>query len=249
MNSGTIIILVIVAVIIVAALGLAIQKQAQRKRSERLQQDFGPEYDRAVRRSDGPRAAEAELLEREKRHKSLELRVLDAGQRRDYEQRWSRVQADFVDDPSRAVRDADHLVVDVMSARGYPVDDFDQRADDLSVDYPAVTERYRKARTIARANERGETDTEDMRNAVTSYRSLIDALLHDDDSRGGDSRGGREHHDRAVGGDRDRAPGSKERGSPGRDTGDGSGSHRSERADGGNRTDPREPHGSRESHG
>jgi hypothetical protein len=189
MNSGTIIIVVIVAVIVVVALGVAIQKQLQKKRSERLQEQFGPEYDRAVKKSDDPRAAEGELLEREKRHKKLELRTLDADQRRDYEQRWTRVQADFVDDPSRAVRDADHLVVDVMSARGYPVDDFDQRADDLSVDYPVVTENYRKARTVARANERGEAGTEDQRNAVTSYRSLVDALLHDDARDGTDGSG------------------------------------------------------------
>ena len=197
MNSGTIIIVVIVAVIVVVALGVAIQKQLQKKRSERLQEQFGPEYDRAVKKSDDPRAAEGELLEREKRHKKLELRTLDTGQRRDYEQRWSRVQADFVDDPGRAVRDADHLVVDVMSARGYPVDDFDQRADDLSVDYPVVTENYRKARTVARANDGGQASTEDLRNAVTSYRSLVDALLHDDDARDGANGSGTHRADGA----------------------------------------------------
>ncbi|MDT7645844.1 MAG: hypothetical protein QOC75_2844, partial [Pseudonocardiales bacterium] len=111
----------------------------------------------------------------------------DAGQQRQFEQRWSDVQRDFVDGPAQAVRHADRLVVDVMSARGYPVDDFDQRADDLSVKYPKVTQHYREARRIARANERGEVSTEELRTAVTSYRSLVDALLHDSDGPKSDS--------------------------------------------------------------
>jgi len=81
------------------------------------------------------------------------------------------------------VRNADLLVVEVMSARGYPVDDFDQRADDLSVSHPEVTQRYREARRIAQANADGTVDTEDLRQAVTSYRSLVLALLADDGDR------------------------------------------------------------------
>jgi hypothetical protein len=88
-----------------------------------------------------------------------------------------------VDDPSDAVRNADRLVVEVMAARGYPVEDFDQRADDLSVSHPEVTQRYREARGIAQANEDGNADTEDLRQAVTSYRSLVLALLGDDGDR------------------------------------------------------------------
>ena len=93
----------------------------------------------------------------------MELRTLDAAEREDFERRWTNVQGKFVDDPSSAVRNADQLVVDVMSARGYPVEDFDQRADDLSVDHAEVTQRYREARRIAHANEEGNADTEDLR--------------------------------------------------------------------------------------
>ena len=88
-----------------------------------------------------------------------------------------------MDDPNTAVRNADQLVVEVMSARGYPVDDFDQRADDLSVSHPEVTQRYREARRIAQANNDGTVDTEDLRQAVTSYRSLVLALLAEDADR------------------------------------------------------------------
>jgi hypothetical protein len=187
MNSVTTVIVIIVAVIVILAIGAAIYRLTQKRRSDRLHERFGPEYDRAVERADDRRGAESELLEREKRHKELELRTLDAGQQRQFEQRWSDVQRDFVDGPGKAVHHADRLVVDVMSARGYPVDDFDQRADDLSVKYPKVTQHYREARRIARANERGEVSTEELRTAVTSYRSLVDALLHDSDGPKSDS--------------------------------------------------------------
>jgi hypothetical protein len=196
MNSATLTIVIVIAVIVILAIGAAVYRLGQKRRSERLHERFGPEYDRAVENSDGRRGAESQLRAREKRHQELELRTLDAGQQRQFEERWSDVQRDFVDGPGRAVHHADRLVVDVMSARGYPVDDFDQRADDLSVQYPKVTQRYREARQIARANERGEAGTEELRNAVTSYRSLVDALLHDDDDR---SRSGR---DPAGAGDR-----------------------------------------------
>jgi hypothetical protein len=194
MNTGTLTIVIVIAVIIIAAIGVAIFRQTQKQRSERLREQFGPEYDRAVEQKDDRRSAESELRAREKRQRELELRTLDQGQRRHFEQRWSDVQRDFVDGPGQAVRQADILVVDVMTARGYPVDDFDQRADDLSVRYPVVTARYREARQISRANERGEASTEDLRGAVTSYRSLVEALLQDDDRteqrRGNEPAGG-----------------------------------------------------------
>ncbi|WP_064743098.1 hypothetical protein [Pseudonocardia spinosispora] len=173
--------MIVIVVIILAVFGLVIYQQARKRRSEQLQNRFGPEYERKVEDTGDPKQAEAQLLARKKRHDELELKELDEGQRRQYEQRWSDVQREFVDDPSGAVRKADGLVVDVMSARGYPVDDFDRRAEDLSVKYPVVTQNYREARQIARANRNGEASTEDLRNAVTHYRSLVDALVRDTD--------------------------------------------------------------------
>ena len=142
-----------------------------------------------VDQAENQRDAESELRDRAKRHEKLELRSLDSSERDDFERRWSDVQGQFVDDPSNAVRNADLLVVDVMSARGYPVEDFDQRADDLSVRHPEVTQQYREARRIAQANEDGNVDTEDLRQAVTSYRSLVMALLADDGDRAGPDGG------------------------------------------------------------
>jgi hypothetical protein len=193
MNTATLTVLIILLVIIAAGVVLLVARQAQRRRSERLRERFGPEYDRAVEHADDRRAAESELAAREKRHRSFELRDLDPGQRREFEQRWADVQREFVDGPARAVTEADRLVVEVMKARGYPVAEFDQRADDLSVRYPEVTARYREARGIARANERGEASTEDLRGALTSYRALVEALMGDERGEGRrESEAGRE---------------------------------------------------------
>jgi hypothetical protein len=187
MSNAAVIIVIIVAVIVVAALAVAGLQIARKKQTERLRAQYGPEYDRVVKGSDNPREAEAELREREKRHKKLDLRPLEPKQKADFERRWTELQGDFVDDPSGAVRGADQLVVEVMSARGYPVDDFDQRADDLSVSHPRVTQHYREARKVAKSNEDGSADTEDLRKAVTSYRELVKALLNDGDSDGDSS--------------------------------------------------------------
>ena len=176
MNTSTLIIVIVIAVVAVVAVVVGLQL-ARKKRTERLRGQYGPEYDRALDRADDQREAESELLDRSRRHEKLELRPLDPAEREAFEKRWSDVQREFVDDPGNAVRHADQLVVEVMSARGYPVDDFDQRADDLSVEHPEVTQRYREARGIARANQDGKADTEDLRQAVTSYRALVHALL------------------------------------------------------------------------
>jgi hypothetical protein len=184
MSNITLIIVVVIAVVVIVTIVIVgYQIMARQRRTRQLREQYGPEYDRAVDLADSQREAESELRGRSKRHEQLELRSLDSSERENFERCWSDIQGQFVDDPSTAVRNADLLVVEVMSARGYPVEDFDQRANDLSVRYPEGTQRYRDARRIAQANEYGTVDTEDLRQAVTSYRSLVLALLTDDEDR------------------------------------------------------------------
>jgi hypothetical protein len=184
MSNITLIIVIVLAVVLIVAIVLVgYQIMARQRRTRQLREQYGPEYDRAVDLADSRHKAESELRGRSKRHEQLELRSLDSSERENFERCWSDIQGQFVDDPSTAVRNADLLVVEVMSARGYPVEDFDQRANDLSVRYPEGTQRYRDARRIAQANEHGTVDTEDLRQAVTSYRSLVLALLTDDEDR------------------------------------------------------------------
>jgi hypothetical protein len=188
---------ILIAVIVVLVVLGAIGYFAQRRRTQALQGRFGgSEYDRTLEEEGGRRAAERELRDREKRHEELDLRPLSPETRRGFQQEWEETQSRFVDDPKGAVARADELVQRVMSERGYPVDDFDQRAADISVEHPDLVEKYRTADGIARASERGEASTEDLRHSVRHYRALFMELLETDDdgasSRDGESAAARE---------------------------------------------------------
>ena len=165
---------ILIAAVVIAVIVIALIL-ARKRRTEALQQRFGPEYNRAVRER-GDRA-EAELLERQKRVEKFSIRELSAAERERFVTDWRVVQSRFVDDPKAAVRDADELVTRLMQTRGYPMSDFEQRAADISVDHPRVVDNYRAAREIAIRQQRGQATTEDLRNAIIYYRSLFDELL------------------------------------------------------------------------
>jgi hypothetical protein len=167
---------VIIAVVIIVVILIAYAAWQRRQRST-LQTKFGPEYDRAVTESDSRRQAEKDLLERQKRHEALNLTELEPATRQRHMESWRQTQARFVDAPAEAVRDADRLVGQVMTDRGYPMDDFDQRAADISVDHPDVVENYRAAHGISLASDHGQATTEDLRQAMVHYRSLFETLL------------------------------------------------------------------------
>lgn len=167
-----------VAIVVIAALVvLAVIAAALRSRRSRgLQERFGPEYDRVAADAPSRRQAEAELREREQRREEFDIRPLDPQSRDRYRGRWQEVQAEFVDDPAAAVGHADSLIQEVMRERGYPVDDFETRSSDLSVDHPGVVENYRAGHGIAVAHERGNAGTEELRKAIQHYRALFDEL-------------------------------------------------------------------------
>jgi len=163
------------AVLVVA--GIVAWFSLRKRRTEKLRAQFGAEYDRAVKEDGGRRHAEAGLKERTARVESLNIRPLTAGDRARFVESWSRVQARFVDGPGGAVTEADQLLRDVMSTRGYPVSDFEQRAADISVDHPLVMENYRTAHAIAVRQTQGQANTEDLRQAMIHYRTLFDELV------------------------------------------------------------------------
>jgi hypothetical protein len=171
--TAIIIIVIIAAVIVLAALYLAMRS----RRTERLHDRFGPEYDRTVDEAGGRRAAESELVAREKRREELDIKDLSPAARDRYAQQWQDVQARFVDDPSGAVSQGDALVTAVMRDRGYPIEDFDQRLADISVDHADVADNYRAARDIARSSSEGTASTEDLRQGMVHYRTLFEDLL------------------------------------------------------------------------
>ena len=166
------IIVVVVLVAIVAAIMISRRRQA-----ERLRETYGAEYEREVRESGSRSKAEAELLKREKRVEKLDIRPLPPARREAFLADWQAVQAGFVDDPEKAIAMADALVGDVMKARGYPVDDFEQRAADISVEHPELVSNYRAAHEIAVRHRQGKAGTEDLRAAFIGYRSMFEELL------------------------------------------------------------------------
>lgn len=183
MDTTLIIIIVIVVVVLAAAAAAVVG--SRRRRTAHLQERFGPEYDRTLEDSDGQRAAEKDLRDREARRDQFEIVPLSSDAAARYRQEWAGIQQLFVDQPAEAVHQADGLVVRMMSDSGYPVDDFDRRADDISVDHPEVAQHYRAAHAVAVAQLNGRADTEELRQAVTSYRELVDALVRDSGSSSG----------------------------------------------------------------
>jgi len=168
----------LVVVLVIVAIVLAARTAARRRQSEQLHTTFGPEYDRAVSQYGGHRdRAEAELVARQEHVESLNIRPLAPADRTRFEQEWRATQARFVDEPIVATADADRLVADLMRARGYPVRDFEQRAADISVNYPDVVTNYRAAHAISVASAQGQASTEDLRTAMIHYRALYDELL------------------------------------------------------------------------
>jgi hypothetical protein len=170
---GVVLVLVIVGVI----MGFVF---ARRQRSKRFQSKYGPEYDRAVQSAGNEKKAQAELGERQKHVDTLNIRPLSVSECERYQAEWTAVQAKFVDQPGQATVEADHLIQEVMKVRAYPVSDFEQRAADISVNYPNLVNNYRAAREIAIKNEQHSANTEELRQAMIYYRSLFDELLKEE---------------------------------------------------------------------
>jgi hypothetical protein len=162
-------ILVAAAVVVVlAAIALAMTRRRSEHRTERLRDQFGPEYDRAD---------EDELDRRLERRQTLELRPLSDSARERYATEWHDVQARFVDEPAGTLREAHRLVSQLMAEVGYPTEDFERQAADISVDHPVVVERYRAAHAVYQADREGTVPLERQRQALVDYRALFDELL------------------------------------------------------------------------
>jgi hypothetical protein len=165
---------IIVAVVVVVAVVLILAKA---QKSRRLRTRFGPEYSRAVQESGSAARGEERLAKLEQRVERFKIHALSPSDQSRFVEAWRLVQAKFVDAPEVAVAEGDQLVREVMTARGYPVVDFDQQAADLSVNHPLVVEHYRDGHAIAVRHAQGQANTEDLRQAMIHYRKLFDDLV------------------------------------------------------------------------
>jgi len=183
MNTQLMWVIVAVAVAVAVVVVASVFVMIRNRRSDRLRGRFGPEYERTVRESGNIRKAEATLEARAARVERFHIRPLMPDDAKRFADEWRKVQAQFVDDPGNAVTQADRLVGEVMTARGYPVGDFEQRVQDISVDHPNVVMNYRAAREIAEQHQRRAASTEDLRQAMVHYRALFAELLEEAPAR------------------------------------------------------------------
>lgn len=176
MNIQTIL-LIILAVLVVIAIGLVVALTALRYRSMKLKQKFGPEYDYTLEKAGDRRYAEAELKDREKRVNELDIHPMSEADKDRYHREWNDIQAQFVDDPLGATQQANRTITEVMISRGFPVEDMEERSEDLSVIYPKFVSGYREANSILSKSHDDGVSTEDLRQAMVKLHSLFDALI------------------------------------------------------------------------
>jgi hypothetical protein len=170
--------ILILALVVLVVGGIATAVYLRRRRTGRLRGQFGgAEYDRSLSERGGRRQAEAELDLRAVRVESFHVQPLSPADRTRFEESWRKLETRFVDSPAGAVAEADQLLGDVMSTRGYPVAEFDQRAADISVDHPVVLANYRAAHEIALRQMKGQASTEDLRQAMIHFRTLFEELV------------------------------------------------------------------------
>ena len=177
MSTASVVALVL---IVVLALLLAVAFLGGRaRRTSRLRAEFGSEYERTADRSGRRREAEKELLARKAEHEQLTLRSLAPAAQQRFSDDWIGVQKRFVDTPALALTEADSLVTQLLTERGYPVDDFDTKARLLSVDHADVMDSYRAAHEVELANRSGAAGTESIRNAFLDFRRVFEKVLSD----------------------------------------------------------------------
>jgi hypothetical protein len=178
-NTTTIIVVAVVVLVLIGLLAMAFQRV---QRSRRLRERFGPEYERIVNDAGDKRKAESELEARLAHVQSLDIRPLNAEEVNRFAREWQATQTEFVDAPLASVQKADRLIREVMRAKGYPVDDFEQRAADISVDYPDLVTDYRGLHMIAKKEQDDQVTTEEMRQAMVHGRALFESLVTKDTS-------------------------------------------------------------------
>jgi len=174
MSTTQIVVLAVVAALLVV---VGVWWTARLSRRRRLRGHFGDEYEIVLEEHGSKREADRELVARQERHASLDIRPLEPEARLRYAEQWRATQARFVDDPEEAFAEADRLVCDVMADRGYPVGDVDRQMADLSVEHSDELGHYRTAHDIAQLSAAGRATTEDLRRGMVHYKALFAALL------------------------------------------------------------------------
>ncbi|HSQ31152.1 MAG TPA: hypothetical protein VLN49_14935 [Gemmatimonadaceae bacterium] len=89
---------------------------------------------------------------------SERIALFEPAQLNEFKGRWTEIQAGFVDEPRRAVQQADTLVSDVIS----------RIADSFGREHTQLEQQWDRG---------GDVSTEDLRQALQRYRSFFSRLL------------------------------------------------------------------------
>ena len=173
-NPTLVILGAVVLLVLLVVIGMAMVRQ---RRTKRLQGQFGSEYERTLKKMGDRREAESDLEERIAHVNTLNIRPLTAEETNRYALEWQDVQREFVDEPLLSLQKADRLIREVMKARGYPVEDFELRVADISVNYPELVADYRGMHRIAIKEAPDNASTEEMRQAMVHGRTLFENLM------------------------------------------------------------------------
>lgn len=165
-----------IMLILILMLVMRSRRKGGEKQTKRLREGFGPEYAKAVG-DQGRSKAEADLVKREQSANLFPVRVLSPAEVTRYTENWTATQAQFVEDPGAALTSADHLVAEVIAARGYPATEFEQGASSLSVDHPRAVQEYRTAHDVAMRNQRNAVPTDELRTAMVQYHTVFTELM------------------------------------------------------------------------
>lgn len=170
---------VVIGVAVVVVIVLAVLWWLRRPRRQ-LRKQFGPEYDRAVRKLNDREAAHDELQRRTRRRESYELRSLTDEERDRYVRRWRTLQRHFTEQPATGLLEADELLVELLRDVGYPADSFEQQAADLSVADAQVVSEYRDGHAVVVDVQNGRAGTEEIRRALLRYRDVFERVAEAD---------------------------------------------------------------------
>lgn len=178
MDNTTLTIIIVIAVIIVLLIAFFVFRQGrQQRRQERAREEYGSEFERVAQERGSEREAEQELRERRERMES-EVQPLSEESRRRYDEQWQQVERTFVDDPKKALDDADRVVAEILTERNFPTNTRQEASEGLGVMHPGVVDDFREAqRTYQDATgAEGGGDLEKMRQAIQKYRSVYERV-------------------------------------------------------------------------
>jgi type II secretory pathway pseudopilin PulG len=184
------IIVVVVLIILLLAVFFAVRRSRAGRREEqreRSREEFGQEYERTAQEKGSEEEAERELR---RRRGSVERRAepLSDERREHYQGQWGEVERVFVDNPERSIEMADRTVSDILHERRFVADSSqgdEETERNLAAVHPDVADDYREARRIraevvargAGDSDGGEQSTEDLRQAIQSYRAVYERLI------------------------------------------------------------------------